>query len=991
MSGTPGYLPVWNEDGVSLGDSPLYSLSGKVGLGLTDMDYMIDIAGVEGDNRPLRVRGSDGGGILLGSLDSYTAWGALWSNDVTPDASNYTLATSHYGTEINMPAGASFIRFNVAGIEKLGMAASGGMWVGNGYSSNDPGAGKMIVENSLGVKVTAPTAYLHLGAGTATAGTAPLKLTSGTPLYTKEDGALEYDSGHLWFTMGTTRYRLDQQTGSSYTLPVASVSTLGGIKIGSNLTIDGDGVLSASAGSYTLPTASGSVLGGVKIGAGISITDGVISAPYSYSLPMASGSVLGGIKIGSGLSIDGSGIVSTTYSYSLPTASATVLGGVKVGANLSITDGVLSAAVSGGDMVWPSGGYGIPVYSGTTSWIASTLSPTGNGSKELKVNSAGTGFEFVAPLWTRGTETVKILSPTTANDVLYISTNTDYATIDGYNSHATDGIGVRGEAVGGVGVAGFSETNVAGLFQTAKGTTSVLSDVMEYSRILASGTPANGLGGSFVYGLLSLRDPLPTINVGKLSFSWTDITVDHEYAKYTWSLMADGVIADKMELLGTGQFRLNKYGTATPFTGTAVKYLAVNSSGYVIESAGTGDSGGILLGDLSALTPLSYDNTTGVFTHLSTDGNRHLPSGGASNGGKFLQASSTDGVYSWSAVAGVVADGSVTGQLMYWNGTSWAGTSTGKLNWTESTSLLALGSLTVDGTPFQTRLYGGTTDAQLYGLSCLRSAASISRPSGVRTLNLTRPDICGVGMEPNGVTPSANGYQLVLGRSPFLSDIVIGDGTYTDGASGDSGDGLSNAYIRFPNYSEGTLVTNGIGLIKSIAHGTAGKVWTSAGPGSDPTWETPMGFGTAGSEGKVWTSGGFGVSPTWEDAGTPPSIDGHVQVEGASLATGTGSEADLASMSTSVTPKGSKILVLFSAPFRTAAVSQTFIVYINVDGSNVKESAINHYTNDSVIAFHHMATVTPGATITVKIRWNAPSTITQIGTMRRTLTIIDLP
>lgn len=42
--------------------------------------------------------------------------------------------------------------------------------------------------------------------------------------------------------------------GSSYTLPVASASTLGGIKIGENLTIEEDGTLNASGGNDSIPT-----------------------------------------------------------------------------------------------------------------------------------------------------------------------------------------------------------------------------------------------------------------------------------------------------------------------------------------------------------------------------------------------------------------------------------------------------------------------------------------------------------------------------------------------------------------------------------------------------------------------------------------------------------------------------------------------------------------------------------------------------------------
>lgn len=58
-----------------------------------------------------------------------------------------------------------------------------------------------------------PTALLGLAAGTAAAGTAPLKFATGTALSTPEDGAMEYDTSHLWFTIGGTRYQLDQQGG----------------------------------------------------------------------------------------------------------------------------------------------------------------------------------------------------------------------------------------------------------------------------------------------------------------------------------------------------------------------------------------------------------------------------------------------------------------------------------------------------------------------------------------------------------------------------------------------------------------------------------------------------------------------------------------------------------------------------------------------------------------------------------------------------------
>lgn len=68
--------------------------------------------------------------------------------------------------------------------------------------------------------------------------------------------------------------------GSDYTLPMATDSTLGGVKVdGTTITIDSDGIIHGSS-SYELPTASNTTLGGVKVdGTSITISsDGVISS-----------------------------------------------------------------------------------------------------------------------------------------------------------------------------------------------------------------------------------------------------------------------------------------------------------------------------------------------------------------------------------------------------------------------------------------------------------------------------------------------------------------------------------------------------------------------------------------------------------------------------------------------------------------------------------------------------------------------------------------
>jgi carbonic anhydrase/acetyltransferase-like protein (isoleucine patch superfamily) len=100
----------------------------------------------------------------------------------------------------------------------------------------------------------------------------------------------------------------------------------------------GNVIFPPAAEPYVLPTASATVLGGVKIGANLSIdANGVLSAPApgtNYTLPTASATVLGGIKIGNGLSIDASGVVSASASGAyLPLAGGTMTGAIKLPAD----------------------------------------------------------------------------------------------------------------------------------------------------------------------------------------------------------------------------------------------------------------------------------------------------------------------------------------------------------------------------------------------------------------------------------------------------------------------------------------------------------------------------------------------------------------------------------------------------------------------------------------------------------------------------------
>jgi hypothetical protein len=120
------------------------------------------------------------------------------------------------------------------------------------YANNNPlllqtGAGK------VGIGMTsAPTARFHLPAGTATANTAPLKLTSGTSLTTPEAGAVEFDGTNYFATSSTTRYTLAKTLTNTATLDFSSTAA----QTSSTLTITVTGAVDGDVVYVGVPNAA---------------------------------------------------------------------------------------------------------------------------------------------------------------------------------------------------------------------------------------------------------------------------------------------------------------------------------------------------------------------------------------------------------------------------------------------------------------------------------------------------------------------------------------------------------------------------------------------------------------------------------------------------------------------------------------------------------------------------------------------------------------
>ena len=132
------------------------------------------------------------------------------------------------------------------------------------------------------------------------------------------------------------------QTSAS-SLPVATTSTLGGIKVGAGLYMGGQ--------FLNVSTATGSAIGGIKVGEYLSInaatavltvntaTLGPALGSLAYVLPTATDTVLGGVKVGTTLNIN-----SATGVLNADIASTSSVGVVMVGdyLNINTTTGLLS-------------------------------------------------------------------------------------------------------------------------------------------------------------------------------------------------------------------------------------------------------------------------------------------------------------------------------------------------------------------------------------------------------------------------------------------------------------------------------------------------------------------------------------------------------------------------------------------------------------------------------------------------------------------------
>jgi len=163
---------------------------GNVGIGTTTPSAKLSITGTAGtgdifaiasstNSRLFTVTGGGNVGIgtaapgqLLSVAGTASVQGTLFTNDITSfTGGQLTIQNGDTGIRFLMSSANAFVTWN---------------------NSFDVSMMYINANGNVGIGTTTPTARLHLAAGTASASTAPLKLTSGTLMTTPEAGAIEY-------------------------------------------------------------------------------------------------------------------------------------------------------------------------------------------------------------------------------------------------------------------------------------------------------------------------------------------------------------------------------------------------------------------------------------------------------------------------------------------------------------------------------------------------------------------------------------------------------------------------------------------------------------------------------------------------------------------------------------------------------------------------------------------------------------------------------
>lgn len=307
-----------------------------------------------------------GSGVYIGSTKVADIGGG-GSSYVLPPATTSVLGGVIVGSGLNV---------NTSGLLSVKAAAPGEAGIVKLYgvtgNNTDGAMDQATVTSFLTNKVNkSDTVYI---------GTTGVPLNRTASALTLNDVSITGSAGKVGHTLTFTGAASGSFDGSAdttinisdytYTLPAATTTTLGGIKVGLNMHMDSDSKLQLNA-------ASSSSLGVVTAANNGGLT--VQSGGYLAMKP-ATTSTIGGVIIGDNLSTDGAGKIS------LPLATVSNAGIVAPGAGLTVSSGVMSikpgsATEVGGTKLYTATGSntdGTMTQSAITTALGNTKSETIN-------------------------------------------------------------------------------------------------------------------------------------------------------------------------------------------------------------------------------------------------------------------------------------------------------------------------------------------------------------------------------------------------------------------------------------------------------------------------------------------------------------------------------------------------------------------------------------------------------------------------------------
>lgn len=345
--------------------------------------------------------------------------------------------------------------------------------------------------------------------------------------------------------------------GTSYTLPPATVTTLGGVKVGTGLSVAADGTL---ASAYSLPAATTTVLGGVKVGSGLAVTaDGTISATggtggFTNPMTTAGDLIAAGVSGTPGrLGIGTTGQVLTVASGA-PTWATPATGGG--GALVNFTEFKNISPPNDGAIPLV-GFYAI----GSATNIDASFSPKGNGAVSAGIPDNGVAGGNKRGAYAVDWQTIRSLSSSVAAG--------QFSTISGGNNNACNNSGAT--VAGGI-------NNISG------GNLSVVSGGQSN---IASGFFSMILGGiaNKASGLYSTAFGDNCTSSGAAAFAYgSNCVADGDYSK------AEGQFARSRGMKGVAAWSSTIYTTAAD-TQVRTAALGAFTSGVTptaLVSAGDG-------------------------------------------------------------------------------------------------------------------------------------------------------------------------------------------------------------------------------------------------------------------------------------------------------------------------------------------------------------------------------------------------------------------